>query len=140
VDLNPVSDGVVRADGLEYLRTTTDMYETIESYNLLEHLPDPGQFLKLCYSRLEEGGRLLVVTDNAEWLPFYLPVFHAFGFGAHHSNEYHYMLKSRGAVPTVHYMVFSPLNLRNLLSYAGFRRIEIRRITFGARLKAVAWR
>jgi len=134
VDLNPVEAGVIKDEAIHFLRATTDHYEVIESYNLLEHLPNPGEFLKLCYERLDDGGKCIVVTDNAEWFPYYLPIIHALGVGAHQSNHYRYIGTSKGATVTVHYMVFSPLHLRNLLTYAGFTKIKVRRTTFGARL------
>ncbi len=140
MDLNPLELGVIKDEAIHFLQTTPSQYEVIESYNLLEHLPNPGEFLRLCYERLEDGGKCIVVTDNAEWFPFYLPVIHALGIGAHQSNEYRYLLNSRGATKTVHYMIFSPLHLSNLLSYAGFKKYIIKRIMFGARLKAVAWK
>jgi len=134
VDINPIEADVIKDEAIHFLSTTPDHYEVIESYNLLEHLPNPGMFLELCHGKLTEGGKCIVVTDNAEWLPFYFPVLHALGVGAHQSNYYRYIGNSKGATVTVHYMVFSPLNLRNLLTYAGFKKIKVRRTTFGARL------
>ncbi len=136
VDLHPVEKGVVRADAVEFLRRTEERWDVIESYNLLEHLPNPGEFLRLTWERLAPGGRAVIRTDNAEWLPFYIPVVHAYGVGAHASNEYRYRLGSAGAQETRHYMVFAPLHLRNLMEWAGFEEVVVwrDRRTLGARL------
>ncbi len=138
VDLNPIDKGVIQSDAVEYLKNTQLNFDIIESYNLLEHLKNPYEFLELCYKHLNVNGKLITVTDNAEWLPFYLPFIHSLGFGAHESNLYKYKLFSKDAKITKHYYIFAPLHLKNLLEDIGFRNITITRITFFARLKAEA--
>lgn len=139
VDLSPKDDGVVRDDAYHYLLyNSPDTYDEIFSKNLLEHLPDVGRFLDECYSSLKPGGRITVVTDNAEFLPYYLPfwVNHT-GIGAHSVGAYAEHIEHGH---TTHFAVFTKLHLRNLFARSGFVDVRVRRTTFGARLEAVARR
>jgi 2-polyprenyl-3-methyl-5-hydroxy-6-metoxy-1,4-benzoquinol methylase len=106
----------------------------LKSKNLLEHLPDPGRFLRLCRNILETGGSLTLITDNAAFMPFYLPLWvrHT-GIGAHVVNRY-----ALDHCDSVHYMVFTKMHLENLLRSSGFRRVAVRTILAGSRLEAKA--
>ena len=106
----------------------------IRTKNLLEHLPDPGRFLALCHKALSRGARMELITDNAEFLPFYLPFWaRGTGIGAHAVNRY-----AIDNCDSVHYMIFTPMHLENLMRHAGFRRVMVSRITVGSRLRATA--
>ena len=91
-------------------------------------------FLKLCYLRLQTAGKLIVVTDNAEWFPFYLPIdMKGTGIGAHSEESYSLRFNA------VHLSIFSPMHLREHLLLAGFKRVKVRRMwqVLGARLEGV---
>ena len=121
---------------MDYLRSTDDRFETVYSKNLLEHLPNPGVFLAGCYSILKHGGRAIVITDNAEFMPFYLPFWvKHIGVGAHAVNAY-----ALNHCDSVHYAVFTKMHLANLMSDAGFKDTSVRRVFYGARLQAVGTR
>lgn len=106
----------------------------MKTKNLLEHLPDPGRFLRLCFDVLAKGGRIDLITDNAEWLPFYFPFWvRRMGIGAHSVNQY-----AIDHCDSVHYMIFTPMHLENLMRNAGFKHVIVNRITLGARLHATA--
>ena len=134
VDLHPKSPNVIQSDVNEYL-ITHDGFDLIYSKNLLEHLPNPGHLLSLAYSDLNKNGEIKIITDNAEFVPFYLPfkINHT-GIGAHNLDSYAQSISHNSSH---HYSVFTKMHLINLLTYYGFRNIKVNRITFGARLKAV---
>jgi len=137
VDLSPKDPGVVEADVYDYLRAHSEnAVEEIYTKNLLEHLGNPLEFLRLCYRELKPSGKITLTTDNAEYLPFYLPfwVNHT-GIGAHSRREYA-SLKEHGGGR--HFMVFTKMHLENLLEEAGFRKIEVARVWMGSRLRAIA--
>ena len=122
---------------MDFLRQTHE-WDEIKCHNLLEHIPDALEFLSLIASRLKNGGRLELVTDNAEFLPFYVPHINMLGFGAHSSGRYRYLGNSRHAEVTEHYHVFTKMHLRNLMRLVGLKVMAINRVTWGARLKLVA--
>ena len=137
VDIAPRDPRVIKADAYEALRNTdSNALSEIRSKNLLEHLENPGSFLHACYFALPPGGKLTVITDNAEFLPFYAPfwVRHT-GLGAHSCNEY-----ALDHCNSPHYSVFTKMHLLNLFVLAGFKRefVTIRRTWGGARVEAVA--
>jgi hypothetical protein len=132
VDLHPEEEGVIEADALEFLKEFEGELAEIRSKNMLEHITEINDFFNGCQRALVKGGKLIIITDNAEFLPFYLPFIHRWGFGAHSSNEYfnNYRYHRCGA----HYCVFTKLHLRNLFERYGFEIEELKRITFGARI------
>jgi SAM-dependent methyltransferase len=140
VDISPIEQGVVRDDALHYLSCAgSELFDEIFSKNMFEHLTNPGKFLELCFSSLKRGGRLVLITDNAEFLPFYFPFcsLNHTGLGAHSRKEY---ADSAEHGHTKHFAVFTKMHLENFLVEYGFREISIKRILFGSRLKALAVR
>jgi len=125
-------EGIVKADVYDWLMANHGNCEEIKSKNLLEHLPNPAVFLELCHQSLKQGGRFELITDNAEFIPFYFPFWirHT-GIGAHSLNAY-----ALDHCDSIHYMIFTKMHLKNLLKLAGFEKINVRRITLGSRLLA----
>ena len=119
-------------DWLEHRAKTGDPVYEIRTKNLLEHLPDVGRFLALCNQVLSKGGRLDLITDNAEFLPFYFPFWirHT-GIGAHAVNQY-----ALDNCDSAHFAIFTAMHLKNLMKWAGFRSVTVARVTLGARLLA----
>ena len=135
VDLTPQDKRVVRAEACEFLESSVGSYDEVRSENLLEHLPDVGRFLRLCRQALRENGRVVVITDNAEWLPFYFPIdIPRTGIGAHSVESY----SKRFGV--VHHQIFTKLHLRYTLQEVGFSNVKVRRIKFGSRLEATGYK
>lgn len=123
-------------DWLEHARKQGQPMEEIKTKNLLEHLTDPGRFLNLCYEVLAKDGRLDLITDNAEFILFYLPFWaRRLGIGAHAVNQY-----ALDHCNSVHFMIFTTMHLRNLMDNAGFRSVSVNRLTFGARLRAIGFK
>jgi len=134
VDLNPRDSRVVKANVFDWLFENDVECDEIFSKNLLEHLPDPGDFLKRCVQNLKYGGKMSLITDNAEFFPFYFPFFLVkTGIGAHSKDEY---AMSKHCNETHHYSIFTKMHLRNLFEYAGFGDIVVKRVLYGVRLKA----
>lgn len=127
VDLYPFDNRVIQQDAFEFLESHKAELDYIYSKNMLEHVGNPLELIRRAYSSLKPGGELIIITDNAEWLPFYLPfpIAHT-GIGAHGSKQHEYLLHFGDR--TNHYMVFSKANLNALLSTAGFRHIIIHRM------------
>jgi 2-polyprenyl-3-methyl-5-hydroxy-6-metoxy-1,4-benzoquinol methylase len=109
VDLHPKDRGVIQSDAIEYLyklSACNSHVDYIRAKNLIEHLPNVGEFFSACHKVLSKNGMLEIITDNAEFYPFYLPVIHRLGFAAHCSNKYSPSIMNG----TKHYAVFTTLN------------------------------
>jgi cyclopropane fatty-acyl-phospholipid synthase-like methyltransferase len=132
----PEQQGVIKADAFDYLNSRQEEYDEIRSKNMLEHITEIGNFFSLAYSALKKGGKLTVITDNAEFVPYYFPFIHRYGIGAHSSNKYIHNYRYKQC--TYHYALFTKLHLQNLLVKYKFKDIRVRRTTFGARLEATA--
>ena len=135
VDLLPKDVGVIKDDVYYYLPFhTKSKYDEIFTKNMLEHLPDVGRFLSLCFDELKSGGKMIVITDNAEFIPYYLPFWiNHTGIGAHNTNKY---AESIEHGHTRHYSLFTKMHMQNLLEYTGFKDIKVKRILLGSRLYA----
>lgn len=101
-----VSSNVERLNVLDYLSETTQTFELIVSFDLIEHLDKEEvlSFLEGCYSRLSPGGRLVVQTPNAA-SPF---------FGAVRYGDF------------THEQAFTPGLLDQLMTRAGFSNVRAR--------------
>jgi len=135
VDFKPLDDRVLNYDVYEYLKRQDGNIAFIKAKNLIEHLQNIGDFFRLCYRALKIGGQLEIITDNAEWFPFYWPLVYHLGIGAHASNEYKDSMNG-----SRHYCIFTKLHLKNLLEYYGFKIVKVNRmVRYGyARLYARA--
>jgi hypothetical protein len=143
VDLFPRDSRVERCEATHWLLNHMgEDLEEIKAYQLLEHLPSVGAFFQNAYLALKLGGKLIIRTDNAEFLPFYLPILNVLGFGAHSSDKYRPILDHTDWPnhPEIrHFCIFTKQHLRNLGVRFGFEVVSIKRDwkTLGARLIAV---
>lgn len=127
VDSRPTDKGVVRSDVYSWLNERVlegNQVHYIYNKNLLEHLPNVGHFLSLCNRALIRRGIIEVITDNAMWPLFYVPIPRRlsnfrpdglFSLGAH-MNGYP---QAHGN----HYSVFTTKHLKNHLEDAGFETL-----------------
>lgn len=90
-------------------------YDAITMSHVIEHLYDPVSLLSECKRLLKPGGRLVVVTPNAQSL------------GAAEFGKYW-----RGLEPPRHIHIFSPGNLVNCARLAGFDDIQARSVSTDA--------
>ena len=131
VDLRPKDPRVMAADAFSVLSSFRSEVDEIRSKNLLEHLENPGLFFSACERALAPGGRLTVITDNAEFVPFYFPFWirHT-GIGAHALNAY-----AEDFCDSRHFAIFTKMHLRNFFEAYRFEGIEVSRTWGGARLE-----
>jgi SAM-dependent methyltransferase len=110
--------GDVRTGTLEEQRLPDGSFDAVHLSHVLEHVHEPGALLRECRRVLRPGGRLVVLTPNAESLGHRLQ-----GRGW------------RGLEPPRHLHVFTSRSLRRALRDAGFRA-EVRST---ARLAGETW-
>lgn len=110
VDFDPNAVENARAKGLTVHLGSLDeqafapeSFDAVVSAHLMEHIPDPAEYLRSCYRLLAPGGRLVSVTPNAASLGHRL-------FGA----------DWRGLEPPRHLHIFTPGSLESLAKKAGF--------------------
>ena len=78
------------------------------SFELLEHLQDPGRFIRTCQGLVMEGGLLVLTTLS--WAGFDLQVLQA---------------ESKSIHPPHHVNFFTPRSIRVLLERNGFETLEV---------------
>lgn len=108
IDYSRDSEADIIADA-HYLPFKDECFDKVISITVLEHSPNPLNFLKEQYRVLKKGGEIEVVTDNAQYYRWSVLKL----FGVKHEN-YH----------EDHYMIFFPKNVVRLLRSAGFLKIS----------------
>jgi len=108
----------VIADVEETLPFRDEVFETVYSRFLFEHLRNPGFVLREMVRVLRPGGKLILITDNAAYPPFHFPP--SFGSGFHVGGY-----KGSG-LEDKHYGVFTKEHLENHLQYAGLKVATIK--------------
>ena len=119
VDFYPSNPEVIKCDvDKERLPYPNNSFDEVYSRNLLEHTSNPVHVLQEMKRVLKKGGKLIIITDNASFILYHIPVFEHI-FSQHNKNKYRYGKKDK------HYFLFTPLHLRNLLQKVGGFKICI---------------
>jgi len=105
---NSLADIIADAHHLPFKNET--FTKTI-SVTVLEHSPNPLNFLKEQYRVLKKGGEIEVTTDNAQYFSWSVM---NFGRGGCRHEDYY----------ADHFMIFYPKNVIRLLELAGFKGIS----------------
>jgi ubiquinone/menaquinone biosynthesis C-methylase UbiE len=86
----------------------TEVYER----NVLEHMPNPAEHLSEVKRVLKQNGVVMLITDNAACLKYYLLGTHTGGYSKHDGKDRHYAL-------------FTQQHIKNLMQHSG---LEIQRL------------
>jgi 2-polyprenyl-3-methyl-5-hydroxy-6-metoxy-1,4-benzoquinol methylase len=95
-------------------------FDIIIANNILEHLYNLEPFFKGVRYHLNKNGLFILRTDNALYLPYYIPISSKFlarllGIGYHSSNV------SKELWNENHYFIFTKKHLTNLIEKFGFK-------------------
>ena len=93
----------------EGIKFEDEFFDIIYERNLFEHLKNHGFHLEECYRVLKQGGKIVLITDNASCIRHYLS-------GTHGGR---YEKKSVNPLDK-HYAIFTKNHLKNLVSEVGF--------------------
>lgn len=102
-----------RSDGLDVRHGSIDVIDKKEKFDfislshVIEHVYDPVELIRTCYSLLNNGGTLWLETPNID----------SIGYALYNSNW-------RGLEPPRHAMLFNKESLSEILLNAGFLSIE----------------
>jgi ubiquinone/menaquinone biosynthesis C-methylase UbiE len=112
LDINRGAANIV-ADVEMQLPFKNEVFDTIYTRFLIEHVRNPGLFLKEIVRVLKPGGKLILITDNAAYPPFHLPPVYGSGF---HVGGY-----KGQCVADKHYSLYTIEHLGNHLEYVGLK-------------------
>jgi len=91
VDINKTKTTTHVFDVEKGLQFPDEMFDDVYSRNLLEHLRNVGFHLDECYRVLKKGGKIVLITDNAECVRYYWFGTHTGRYEElHESNDRHY--------------------------------------------------
>jgi ubiquinone/menaquinone biosynthesis C-methylase UbiE len=105
IDYSKDSDADVIADN-HFLPFKDGIFNEVISYTVLEHSPNPLNFLKEQYRVLKKDGIITCVTDNAQFYRWSV-------MPGSRKHRHQFLHKD-------HYCVFYPENVERLLKMAGF--------------------
>jgi len=110
VDIVPTKATTHVFDVEEGIQFPSEYFDEVYSKNLLEHLRNVGFFLQECYRVLKNGGKLVLITDSASCLRYYVLGTHTGRYERKHKDD-------------KHYSIFTPNHLVNHLEAARFENI-----------------
>jgi len=126
IDLYPSRHEVIKCNiDEEKLPFPANTFDEVFVKSLIEHLKNVGFFLSDVKRVLKNGGKVIVITDNAHFLGYHIK-------GTMHTGGYERHGRIGGGSGSFdrHYALFTPNHLRNYLETSGFKNIEIRYETF----------
>jgi len=106
LDLFPTSAANIVADA-QHLPFRTNIFTEVYEKNLLEHMPNPAMHLTEVSRTMKRDGKLILITDNAACLKYYVLGTHTGGYSKHGGKDRHYAL-------------FTVEHVKNLLQLSGF--------------------
>jgi len=111
LDIKPTSATTIVHDVERGIPFPDETFDEVYSKNNLEHLRNVGFHFQEVYRVLKKDGKLVLITDNASCMRFYL-------FGTHTGR---YERKHEG---DHHYSIFTTKHLVNHLEVVGFKDIK----------------
>lgn len=100
-----------------------DSFDLVYSSGLLEHMGNPQSFLENCLKYLRKGGKVEIITDNADYWRFHFEHRPVTGFfGAYHATLWE---KEDKNPQTQHKMLFQAKHLETLLELSGFKSPKV---------------
>jgi SAM-dependent methyltransferase len=119
VEINPIAVEACRKAGLKVFHGDLqaaafddEIFDLVSARHLIEHIPDPGNFVGEVARILKKGGRLVLITPNSQAL------------GRRWFSTYWFA----DEVPR-HLVLFCPANLRMLIERHGLRPITEKTLT-----------
>jgi len=120
VDITPTKTTTHVFDVEKGIRFPNGFFDEVYERNLFEHLRNPNFHLCEVHRVLKKGGSLVLITDNAACIRYYLLGTHTGGYMGHR-----HLLTRTG---DKHYAVFTEEHIRNHLLSAGFKIVKIKYI------------
>jgi SAM-dependent methyltransferase len=121
VDIYPTRPNVVVCDASSQpLPYPNGVFDEVYSKNFLEHVANLEFTVKEMARVAKPGGSVRVITDNAGWILFHVPLRRG-NYAEHYSNGPRFGAGDR------HYCLFTPLHLQNLFQAAG---LEVKRVDY----------
>ena len=112
IDYSKDSDATIVADS-HFLPFKNEVFDEVVSVTVLEHSPNPLQFLKEQRRVLKKNGKVICETDNAQYYKW--SVLNV-GAGGENHQDFH----------QDHYLIFYPENVKRLMKLAGLCPLECR--------------
>lgn len=117
VDLYPQRDEVIKCNvERERLPFPKNFFDEVFSENLFEHLKNPNIVLKEMYRVLKKGGKFIIITDNASFWGWHLPLART------HYGGYE---ETSCGPKDKHYALYTSWHLKNHLKELSMKNIKI---------------
>jgi len=110
IDLYPTRKEVIKLDvNFEKFPFPSNYFDEVYSRCLFEHLKNPLNFLKESYRVLKRKGKIVIITDNANWIGYIFSPLHHGGY------------EKESFAEDKHFALFTPNHLKNWLECCGFK-------------------
>lgn len=124
VDVYPTRKEVIKCNvDDEELPFPDNNFDKVYAKFIFEHMKNQNNFLKKCYKVLKNGGKLVLITDNAGCWVFHFPLKFLY-------SMQHYENTIREGKLDRHYSISTLMHLKNHLTDAGFKNVRIKYMWF----------
>ncbi len=119
IDKYPLRKEVIKWDAdKDKIPFPDNTFDEVHTVWLLEHLRNPGFFLDECFRVLKPNGKMTLITANAAYIGYYLPIFRTASqefYGGHYPH----------GKQDIHYVLFTTFNLKKHFKTSGFKHIRV---------------
>jgi SAM-dependent methyltransferase len=120
VDLFPQRKDVIQCDlDIQKLPFPSNYFDEVYSKNLFEHLTNLGFASKEMHRVLKKNGKLILITDNANFFGFSVGKTHLGGY-----EEARKLWGRKSINKDRHYELFTDWHLRNYAKKVGFKMVK----------------
>lgn len=117
VDLYPSRKEVIKCNiDAEKLPFSNSYFDVVYSSNVFEHLTNCGFVMKEMHRVLKKNGKLILITDNANYW--------GWSFNSTHSGGYEEVRKPAKRTEDRHFSLFTEWHLKNHAKNAGFHEAK----------------
>ncbi|MEM3373326.1 MAG: class I SAM-dependent methyltransferase [Candidatus Anstonellales archaeon] len=116
VDLYPSSEKVIKVDlDNDRFPYPDETFDEVYSKCVFEHLTNPANFMKESYRVLKKGGRLVIITDNATFIGWWIT-----------SHKY----EQRHGQEDMHFALFTHYHLENWAKKFSFKVKKVEYVSY----------
>jgi predicted SAM-dependent methyltransferase len=122
VDIIPRRKNVIKCNlDIDKIPFPTNYFDVVYARNIFEHLQNQGYALKEMFRVLKQKGKIIIITDNAAFVPTHIHILpKEIVTRSHYDNEGRFGYEKKD----LHFSIFTPLHIVNHFERIGLKKIH----------------